>query len=154
MIIFNYITLKSYFLKIVWKIKAQINMIICNYITLKRYFQYIIFQAKKLENQYKILDELVTYIWKMIFIILFCDDFLNTLSYLYCTFIFSFSLLLLSLNKKKKYLSVLICNHPFVFIFVPKCKSLFKLLDVFIIFFLNIALINTTNLSWNLKSQI
>ena len=62
MIIFNYITLKSYFLKIVWKIKAQINMIICNYITLKRYFQYIIFQAKKLENQYKILDELVTYI--------------------------------------------------------------------------------------------
>jgi len=47
-----------------------------------------------------------------------------------------------------------IFNHPFDFVFVPKCKPLFKLLDVFIVFFLNIPIINTTNLSWNLKSQI
>jgi len=43
--------------------------------------------------------------------------------------------------------SVPISKHSFDFIFVPKCKSLFKLLYAFIIFFLNIPLINTTNLS-------
>jgi len=40
-----------------------------------------------------------------------------------------------------------LCKHLFDFIFVPKCKPIFKLLDAFIIFFLNILLINTTNLS-------
>jgi len=43
--------------------------------------------------------------------------------------------------------SVPISKHSFDFIFVFKCKSFFKLLDAFIIFFLNVSLINTTILS-------
>ena len=43
--------------------------------------------------------------------------------------------------------SVPISKHPFDFIFVPKYKPLFKLLDAFIIFSLNIPLFNTANLS-------
>jgi len=50
--------------------------------------------------------------------------------------------------------SISISKHPFDFIFVPKCKPLFKLLDAFIIYFLNIPLVNTTILSWYMKSQI
>jgi len=34
-----------------------------------------------------------------------------------------------------KLLPLLVSKHSFDFIFVPQCKSLFKLLDAFIIFF-------------------
>jgi len=45
-----------------------------------------------------------------------------------------------------------ISKSLFDFIFVPECKLLFKLWDAFIIYFLNIPLINTNNLSWNMKN--
>ena len=48
--------------------------------------------------------------------------------------------------------SVPIFKHPFDFIFIPKCKLFFKLLDAF--FPLNIRLINNDILSWNMNNQI
>jgi len=64
-----------------------------------------------------------------------------------------------SLNKKPN-ISICFTNlvpnykHPLKKSHVPKYKSLYILLGAFIIIFSNITLINTTNLSSNMKSQI
>jgi len=83
---------------------------------------------------------------EMIFEQLFFNNFFeNFFSHTHMVLLLSLFIALIFVS-----LSKVLCTpskHSFGFIFVLKYKLLFKLLDAFIIFFLNIPSINTINLS-------